>query len=441
MNQTEKDAIYSIFCELTKDVQPKYILAPLIQYRVVTHEDLGGLDVQNYLSTSRSEQILVKMIETCSLETFVNILRHENIYDHLVELVFATISQSKGTENTNGVNYQNAGVPSQLSRINIYTGSRKKVKRVAHLLKRLIHFGKAEEFQKNVNKIESKWNFMKNNPRVTNVQKAEVADLLFSALDCQLANMRIKNDPGMYNHQFFKEMVAIIPYTSNPILSSMSYTARFGATVILEEPLDHGLAHLMTAKMHSEMIVPCKEAGMVYYQEIDILVRKYEIETNDVMKQDMLSRCRLALNQFDEETSAVKEDFTRMLFLRMANIYLGINVFGSVIAHVQISDGDLREAENCLKMVKSTWNGMDTRRKMFYYIAKAVLNQNRNRPDIALVKSKLALELANQGKFLNEKPSIEILIQKFEFEFAANCENEIGDTINDLDAIMADDED
>ncbi|XP_050416552.1 uncharacterized protein LOC126830241 [Patella vulgata] len=440
MKEADRNAIYSIFCNLTRDFDPKYVTPALIQERIMTPEEVKEMKASTGSTEEKASLVIIKILDMGSVPTFVNILRHNNSFNHLAEMVLSVTSFVNDEETEVKQVESMASNGNKPTRIDIFTGSRRKVKNFGHYLKRLIHCGNLDDFQKQVNKVEQIWSRVRHDYKTDVAKRAEVADFMFTVRDCQLATFRIQNDASMYDHPFFADMTKIIPFTSNPILSSMSYIARHGAAVILAEPLDAGLSEMMHAKMHSEHIVPCKEAGMVYYQEIDIMVRKYENETTENMKTDMLNRCRLALGQFEHEDSAVKEDFTRMLYLRMANIYLGLNVFGRVIEHVSVSEVDIAAAHHCLKNVKATWTGMELRRKMFYYIAKAVLSEKRNRPDIALVKSKLALEMANSGKFKNEQPSIQTLIEKYEYENAVANENELDATLKELDKIKLDEE-
>ncbi|KAK6168359.1 hypothetical protein SNE40_020910 [Patella caerulea] len=438
MKEEDRNAIYSIFCNLTRDFDPKYVMPALIQEAIMTPEEIKEMIASTGSTEQKATLVITKILDIASLPTFVNILRHNNSFNHLAKMVLSVTGFVNEEETEVKQVESMASNGNKPTRIDIFTGSRRKVKNFGHHLKRLIHGGNLDEFQKQVNKVQQIWSRVRHDITIDVAQRAEIADFMFTVLDCQLATLRIQNNASMYDHPLFVEMIKIIPFTSNPILSSMSYIARHGAAVILAEPLEAGLSEMMHAKMHSEHIVPCKEAGMVYYQEIDIMVRQYEKETTENIKNDMLNRCRLALGQFEHEDSAVKEDFTRMLYLRMANIYLGLNVFGRVIKNASVTEVDIAAAQQCLKNVKATWAGIDLRRQMFYYIAKAVLSEKRNRPDIALVKSKLALEMANSGKFKNEQPSIQTLIEKYEFEFAAANETELDATLKELDKLNLD---
>lgn len=115
----------------------------------------------------------------------------------------------------------------QVRKINIYSRNRGKIAKLAHSLKRLSHEGKMVEFNAVVDAINNKSIMGKLQEKNCVKSCMEVADIKFTALDAQIEARRLKYDTSLHDSEVFAEMESIIKYTSDPIVSSMTYLARY----------------------------------------------------------------------------------------------------------------------------------------------------------------------------------------------------------------------
>lgn len=112
---------------------------------------------------------------------------------------------------------------------------------------------------------------------------------------------------------------------------------------------------------------------MVYYIKANLLSQKYELNPTEEVREDILKTIRQAMTQFQSEADDMRKDYTRMLMLKMAYCYLGLNLFGKNVKDAVISEDDRKSAKPCLDFIETQdiWKRMESRRKMLYYIAKA----------------------------------------------------------------------
>ncbi|XP_053389835.1 uncharacterized protein LOC128552793 [Mercenaria mercenaria] len=253
----------------------------------------------------------------------------------------------------------------------------------------------------------------------------EMADIKFTALDAQIEARRLKYDTSLTDSEVFVQMEKVIKFTSDPTVSSMTYLARLGSALSMKTTLDNGLVYLQYAREHSERVLPCKDTGMVYYIEINLLSQKYEQNPTEEMKKEVIKTTERAIAQFSNEADDIRKDYERMLMLKMAYCYLGLSLFGKRINDVKVSDGDRQSAKKCNDFIEipDIWERMESRRKMLYHIAKAEYYRQEMVHDLSLLNAKEAERFAQENKWTAELPNILDLIEVLE----ANSQNDVND--------------
>ena len=198
------------------------------------------------------------------------------------------------------------------------------------------------------------------------------------------------------------------------VIIKFAYLFRKGSTPYVELTLRDRdcIAYLQYAKEHSEHIAPCKDTGLMYYLEANLYSKVYELTPSKEMKENVLNSIEHAMAQFDNEEEDIRQDYKRMLMLRKAYCYLGLNLFGKKITGASVEKSDRISAKKCLDFVEITdiWTKMESRRKMLYYIAKAEYYREEQIPEMALMFAKMAEENALKNGWTAELPNIKKLL-------------------------------
>ena len=208
----------------------------------------------------------------------------------------------------------------------------------------------------------------------------------------------------------------------------------------MESTIDQGLAFLEFAKEHAEYVTPCKDTGMVYYIEVNLLTQKYEKSPSPNLKENILKTVELAIGQFSNENDDIRTDYQRMLMLKMVFCYLGIGLFGKRIENVEATETDKEKAKQCLDFIEKPdiWSGMEKRRKMLFFIAKSEYYRQQDTTELAVIHAKEAEALATENQWKAELPNIQGLLQELG-DRNANADRDMKASLQDLvGSILAD---
>lgn len=200
----------------------------------------------------------------------------------------------------------------------------------------------------------------------------------------------------------------------------------------MNSTVDEGLAFLQYSREHSEHVMPCKDTGMVYYIEINLLSQKYEINPSKGMKQEVLKSIERAIAQFCTEPENIRKDYERMLMLKMAFCHLGLSLFGKKIEDVLVTDEDRKSAKKCFDFIEKpdVWERMERRRKMLYFLAVSEYYRQESVFELSLLNAKEAERIAKENKWTAELPNILDLIDDVEEKFDPDLVQE--DSSNDI---------
>lgn len=468
MNEREKKAIQKNLIDLIHNVNPNDITPYLFQDDQISrslYEEILDLNV----SRGKLCQLFIRRITSngskCKFESFLRALSKS--YHFLSEKIKETLANIEENQNLqteeqliyrrkevsepNNDNHvkthtsrsqetitEHAIIYQPVKKINVFTENRRRISMMSHRLKRLNHDGDVDKFRKFMGKISDKFSKHKLD-RFKNIKpRMNLADMKFTSLEAEASFKRVNYDVNLSKNPIFEEMKSTIPFTTNPQVSSMTYLARYGSAISMLESLDVGLGFLQYSKHHAEHVVPCKETGMVFYIEVNLLSQKYEQNPSDNIKKSILKTAELAISQFSGEDENVQKDYQRMLMLKMVFCRLGIGLFGKRINSVKVDDSDREAAKNYMDFIEKPdiWEGMEKRRKMLFQIAKSEFYRQHNQIDLARMHAREAAGIAEENKWNAELPNIKKLINELEnhIEPITKQENEdIDDWINELE--------
>ena len=125
------------------------------------------------------------------------------------------------------------------------TSHMRKVTILAHKLKTLSHNGNVEKLREITGSLLER--FRSNNSKldVSVDIKMKEADVAFTALEAEASAKGENYYMASHESDVFKEMESVIPFTSNPTCSSMTYLARYGIEVYILYILNNILKCLM----------------------------------------------------------------------------------------------------------------------------------------------------------------------------------------------------
>lgn len=412
--------------KVIQDLDVDDIVSYLYQENMITVEEYEELTELDETRTQKCERLL-NIIQlpgsSCTFAGFIAALQYKNVYTFLAKSLQTELqemlrrkcidSEEQGDERKEEASRCDK-LYEPVSKINVIANRKKKVAAVAYKLKRLSHEGDAVNFRKVQEAIME--SFTKNKlERTKDISKRmELADMRFTALEAEASSRRVKYVKDATDVDVFTSMESIIPFTSNPRLSSMTYLARYGSAVAMRETIDDGLAYLEYAKEHSECFSPCKDTGMVYYIEVNLLSQKYEQEPTESLKSTILKTTEKGIAQFSEEDDEIRKDYQRMLMLKMVYTYLGVGLFGKRITATTITIEDRDSAKKIIDKIETSemWDGMEKRRKMLFYVAKAEYYKQQSNTDLALVHASEAEKLAKENSWNAELKNISQLVEE-----------------------------
>ncbi|XP_046563394.1 uncharacterized protein LOC124272271 [Haliotis rubra] len=277
----------------------------------------------------------------------------------------------------------------QPRKVAIMDGKKKTLTKLHYHLKLMSHDGKKKEFSDCVTKYKA--------------QYCRDSDVMLTLLDAEVESRRLVYDTDLHRGNIFDEMEKLLKTSSQPLAATMMFLARKGSARTMKESLAVGMEMLEDARALAERIEPCKDTGMVLYIQINILLQMYEVNPLLNIKRDIINKIDEAINlHFAESLPLLREDYYRMLYLKLVFCYLGIGLFGNCIEGCVTSEDDLRSAEACLKNIDSQQEKFDNRRKMFYYMAKSVLCRKRGNQRDALDFANMAEQKATCCGYVKE---------------------------------------
>ncbi|XP_052821217.1 uncharacterized protein LOC128246804 [Mya arenaria] len=429
MNANEKKVIRHNFDYLMKNLIPLEITGILFQENLLSREQFEELDEIQRTTSHKCKRLLLFITaedSRCTFGGFLKALRHKGVFSFVADKLESDLIADDGNieETTQGnqdkySDDENKGKTNDIiletvRKIETHTSTKRRMTMFSHKLKKLPHDGHLEQFHDLRVAIERKYKKFKLDANRPILKRMELADMMFVSLDIGIEAKRLQYQTELGSGDVFEQMQAVIPYTSDPVLSSMTFCARFGSAVSMTTTLDEGLAHLQFAKQHAERVVPGKDTGMVFYIETNLLFQKYAHSPTETLKGELLNTIDKGISQFNEENEGIRRDYLRMFLIKMVYCRLGLGLFGERLENVETTEEDIKTAKGAIDFIESgeIWDGMEKRRMMLFLVGKAEYHRRDGNIDLAMVHATEAEKLARENNWSKELPNISELISE-----------------------------
>ena len=391
------DTLRSCLTNFRDTVDYLIIKGHLIQEGILTPSQIEKIE-KSPVRSERCQNLLTELIfnKPSDIKPFLDIVDKD--YSFLVEFFKVKFAEMHGT------------VKKQLT-LDIFTDYRRQhTVPLRHSLKLLSHQGKMTEFNAIINEWKTKWEKSLRKKVITDAQKQRLADMYFMTLDAQLEHRRVICDRSLVkDEQLFNDVKNISIMTSQPYLSFMMYLARHGSAKLLAGmPLEESIQEVEEALSRFELIPACRETGIVLYIYFNMLSSKYEKNPSQSERTKLLELAKKAIHHFGREDEKMGEDFKRMVLTKIALVNLGIGVYGNPIKEVPVSQENIKNAKEILvEIQKKYWEKLETRWKMFFYVARTKICEWNGERDDAFQSISKALKLSSKGKFKGELVNIQ----------------------------------
>jgi len=274
MNKNEKHAIQLCRDDIVEDLDAEYIVQILFSEQLICKELLEEIQELNETRRAKCERLLNNILRQnckCTFDGFIKALQYKNVYDFLASTLekkyseiiaesdvndsdaefiphrdncryeFGNSVSETNCDHNDNIQIQCTSVEDENSqserietpiplfenirRINPYTSQRRKLAALSLQLKRLSHDGQSDALQKYIKTINTSYERHKLNLGKAIGDKMCLADMHFTALEADLSERRVKFDVSDRS-SMFNEMKDVIPFTTDPRISSMTFCAR-----------------------------------------------------------------------------------------------------------------------------------------------------------------------------------------------------------------------
>ena len=185
------------------------------------------------------QMFLLMVVKTCPFKVFLFALRLYNQYSFLADKLEECVSKRRAFKQQHGRETEIVevkcdkeetvqSITKQVDKISISSSHKRKIAIIAHKLKTLSHDGKTEKLKKHTQIILDNFKLKKVSGCFKRpvTKQMELADLAFTALEAEVIARRVKYDVTLYGSKVYDEMKSLIPFTTNPTTSSMTFLSR-----------------------------------------------------------------------------------------------------------------------------------------------------------------------------------------------------------------------
>lgn len=202
------------------------------------------------------------------------------------------------------------------------------------------------------------------------------------------------------SHRLFDKLKSIIPHTSNTHVTQVAYDTRLALAYSIADQEDKGEENLRRAMSYSIHIGYCVELVEMLYIYVFNLIGVYEKHPCERVFEKITNIAEYCIQCLQEETKEVIASFwKRRIYLRTMFCFLGISNRGDIIPGIIVLPKYIRKANDLMIELDKLWDGLETRRLMFYYVAKARLAELEEELEFATECLDMAVDIGNSGEF------------------------------------------
>ncbi|XP_053383958.1 uncharacterized protein LOC123564993 [Mercenaria mercenaria] len=231
------------------------------------------------------------------------------------------------------------------------------------------------------------------------VRRQLLADKCIAIIGTEIDAIAITFDKRLHEHDVFTQMKQLVSETSNTSITDVVYFGRLANANSIAGNFHNSEDMLTEARCRAYNTGPCLELVNMLYTEVYVKLWEFEKYPSEKLRKQLMMWGRIGIESLEHEDVDTKTFWRRMFILRMAFCLLGIGNRANVIENCPVDKDCLSQARNLLSDIDRTWYGIETRRKMFYFVAKARLGELTNSITECIENIKVARKLANDGHF------------------------------------------
>lgn len=233
--------------------------------------------------------------------------------------------------------------------------------------------------------------------------KLKKADIYAASLCAEIDSYTILYERKFPSHGLFQELQSVIPHTSNTHVTQVAYDTRLALAYSIADQEDKCEDHLRNAMASSIQIGYCVELVEMLYIYVFNLIGIHENYPHKRLFDKIMHMAEYCLLCLQEET----EDFIslfwkRRIYLRIIFCLLGISNRGDVIPGRAVVSQYVRKANDLMVEMDKIWQGFETRRLMFYYVAKARIAEIEDEFEFSIECLNMAVDFGRDGGFGEE---------------------------------------
>lgn len=196
---------------------------------------------------------------------------------------------------------------------------------------------------------------------------AILAAEIYSFYDSQSFDLELSQE-DMVN-----EINKLASLTSNEQVTNIVVCGRMANISAFSGEHDFAEQMLVSARASACQIGHCTEFINLLYIEVYVKLWQFEETPTADVRESLMMWGRLGLDHLMEEDEDARKFWKRMFMLRMVYCLLGIGNRANVISSFVKDHKSIVEAQKLLAEFDQVWTGIDTRREMFYCVARSRL--------------------------------------------------------------------
>ncbi|XP_045157848.2 uncharacterized protein LOC123544234 isoform X1 [Mercenaria mercenaria] len=352
-------------------------LLPESTYNVVMRMFQKGIKRENIC-----EYLIKQLPSTVRLQNLTKVLDRCGYTDLSAKLVFNSFKWNSAY--TCVSNPSNGSIPSANR---LYTN-----------LKRLVNNAQLSKPRRFLRKMANRC-YLTMTKEMDPRRKQTLADQCIAIIGAETDTIAITFDKTLCRHVLFTQMKHISRETSNTLISDLVYYGRLANAYAIAGDYKMCEQILHGAKCKAYITGPCIEFVNLVYIIAYVTLWQFEKYPTAEYRSNLLMWGRIGLKCVEEDFVDNKNQWRRNLLLRMILCLLGLGNRATVIEDCPIDESSITEAKLLLAEFDKYWDGIETRRKMFYYVAKARLCELEKRPLDCLQYLRIAFILSMKGNF------------------------------------------
>ncbi|KAK3096124.1 hypothetical protein FSP39_023478 [Pinctada imbricata] len=325
------------------------------------------------------------------VEVVCDNLRLEELIQALYFTGHANIAQDLFRKSLLG---QNQGCVIVVKRLD--TRNKQSIEVYFRFLKRVVHNGKLEEPFKWLRKLARELKVRMERER--DPQKRQYyADKYVAHLGAEIDAMAITFDKTLPDAEIFRDLKCLSDESSKPLISDIVYFGRRANALAIAGKFDEGETMVTGAHCCANFAGPCLEIANMIYIDVYFKLWQFEHSPSQQIQRELIFAGNKGLWALSEEDEDTRNLWTRMFLLRMIFCLLGIGNKANIINSYSVPTENILEAGKLLDAIKL--EGIETRREMFYWVAKARYYQLENEIKECYESIEKAENLAVKGHF------------------------------------------